>query len=358
MIKLTATQLPRFMQCNGSVFMTNSAIPSDNIVREEGIAAHWLCEQVFRSKMTAQEYLDVRAPNGVYITQDMIENCSEYLEAILPYGEIEKELNLAGENWQIGGRADHIGVLGDTLYVNDFKYGWGIVEPEGNWTLMSHAISALLSLDETPDFYNICFTIFQPRPFHHAGKVRSWNIDRHELLSIYYTRMLEALNDPQQILQTGSNCYKCPALATCPAAQKAAMNGIDVSEDVFDAEVGNADLSILLDHLKRASDVLDQAYKSYNEIALHRLKKGQIINNYALKTSLSNEQWKDGINVDNIGCFTGLDLTKKALITPTQAKKKGLDADVAKLLCERVNTGVKLARVSTDEAAKQLFGDK
>ena len=60
MISLTATDLPRFMACNGSRLLKRiEPFNPDDTVAEEGNAAHWLIEQVFRGHFTALVRLEV-----------------------------------------------------------------------------------------------------------------------------------------------------------------------------------------------------------------------------------------------------------------------------------------------------------
>jgi len=360
MLSVIANDLPRFMACNGSRSMAvNPVVNEDNTVRDEGNAVDWLIQQVFRGRNTLDQLVDRKAFNGVYITQEMIEHVTPYLDAIQSNNtsDIELETTMNGQTWQVRGRADNIAVDNDLLHIRDFKYGWGLVEVFENWTLIFHAIGYLAQLHPSIAMCikRVRFTIYQPRPHHYAGRVREWEIDKQELINEYWPRLLKALENPDDKVNTSPNCYKCPSMATCPAHQKACMNALEASERAFDANIDNEGLTFFLDHTKRGLEILTQAHKAYSEMALHRLKEGQIVQGYGLENELSNRQWKDGINVETMQMLTGKNLGKPQLITPNQAVKAGLTEDIVNSLCERVSKGSKLVKMDANAKAKKLF---
>jgi len=51
-------------------------------------------------------------------------------------------------------------------------------------------------------------------------------------------------------------------------------------------------------------------------------------------------------------------VSKKELVTPTQAGKLGISPEVLSTLTNRPNTGVKLVKQSVDKRATALFGKK
>ena len=68
MLSLTATELPKFMACNG--FTRLGGIEPFNPsteVTDEGNAAHWLCEQVYHGE-NPEDLIGQKAFNGLFIT--------------------------------------------------------------------------------------------------------------------------------------------------------------------------------------------------------------------------------------------------------------------------------------------------
>lgn len=364
MLTVTATDLPRLMACNGSRLMGGFTPPvdTDDTVRNEGIAADWLVDQVFNMRFTAEELIDRKAENGVYITAEMVEYLEEYLKAVGTIGfgaQIEVNTSHAGHGWQVNGRADltKYHAPSQHLDVGDLKFGWGIVEPEDNWTLISHVFGWIAQHPDKP-VSSATITIYQPRPHHPGGHVRSVTLGGNMLAELYH-RLTTTLSNPSDALNTGPHCYKCPALATCPAARKAQMNAIDASEKAFVDNIDNANLSFQLDHVNRAMEALKQSQKAYSELALHRLRMGQIIPNYSCETGLTNRQWKQDVTPETIQMLTGINVRKPGdMITPNQAEKAGVLPEVVAAFTERRNKDVKLVRIDANTKAKQMFGGK
>lgn len=364
MLSLTATQLPRFMACNGSRLLGGSPpFNPDRSMADEGDAVHWLIEQVFEGHHTADELIDRKAPNGVFITGDMVENVGYYItdlmgaKATAECCDVEIKTSYAGENWEIRGRCDAVWFhqKASKLTVSDFKYGWKIVEPENNWTLISHAIGFLAF--NPVNVSEIRLRIYQPRPYHPRGKVREWVISYDELVG-YWQQLQAALSNPSDQLQTSQHCYKCPSMSQCPAKQIADMNAIDTANVAFNSEVDNSTLSWMLDNLSRAQEVLKQSQDAYEDLALHRLRAGQAIEGYTAQTSKGKTQWNDGMTAEVVQMLTGVDVSKPGLITPNQAKNAGISPEVLATMTNRPDTGVKLVRQDVSKKAEKLLGKR
>ena len=361
MLTIDASNLPRYMQCNGHRLLQADPvfIERDNTIREEGNAAHWLASVAFSGQHTIDEMVDRKAPNGIFITSEMAEHVGDYISAIdrNPYhpGNIEWSYSLVGQNWQVNGRADYISHNDQTLNIDDLKYGYTIVEPKKNWTLIAHAIGYCQTNNVAPQ--QITFIIHQPRAPHRDGRVREWSISYDELL-LLYAEMNAALYNPSNTLQTGPNCYKCPAFVGCPARQDAELNALETAHMAYRAEIENTELSDRMALIHRAEEMIKQAKKAYEEQIMYRLKQGQALNGYAIENDLTNRMWKDGVTVDLMQTLTGVNLSKPQLITPSQAEKAGVSKDIVAMFAERRPKGSKLVRIDTDKRAAKFFGDK
>lgn len=362
MITINASDLSRFMACNGSYFMTPS-IPGNshvsNTTREEGNAAHFMAVSVFRGHYRIEEMVDRKAPNGVYMTDEMAEHVSAYMDYLLnrqqdviTQSDMEVDVTFPGVN----ARADHAAVsYHGCVYVDEFKYGWRTVEPENNWTLIAYAIGYVMKLQIVPD--SIHMSVYQPRPYHQDGPARTWSIGYNELLA-YHGMLQEALLIPSQTLNTGPHCYRCPSVANCAAARKAGMNALEASDIVFDDQIGDDELAFELDILSLAQKTLETRRDALEELAKHRLRKGAVIENYTLNKRLTNTRWKDTATPDLLLAMTGQNLTVSKLVTPAEAKRRGMDETLIKAFTERVETGEKLNRESAHKKAMRLFGSQ
>ena len=358
MFQIDATNLPRIMNCPGWLFMpaTLPDIDNDPTARDEGTAAHWLAQQIFNGC----EVIDTKAPNGFTITAEMSDHVHEYLSA-LDCGAMEVDTSFGdptGTRWRVNARADHIKFNGTALTVDDFKFGWRIVEPEMNWTLIAHAIGHCAARGLQP--VTIDLRIHQPRPYHPEGKIRSWSISYNDLLQLH-KRIDDALSNPSKELRTGSHCAKCHALPTCPAARIASMNAIDATEYAFSDTLPNEALSSELDTLRRAGEVVKLRLEALEELATHRIKNGESLPDYALEMRYGDTRFKTGITAQTLQILTGIDCVKPAMITPAETKRRAKAAGnnaamtVIDSLTERPMTGTKLVRIGADKRARKLL---
>lgn len=358
MFKVTATQLPRILTCNGSRLLSHVPSPDiDDAVKDEGNAADWLTQQVVSGQHLLEELVDRKAPNGVYITTDMADNLREYLEWVVGKGEIEQGCSYQGNGWEVAGRADHVWYNSEsgTLYVSDFKYGWKIVDVEDNWTLISHAVAWSIRNGMYPQ--SVEFRIYQPRPYHPDGTMRSYVRDA-AYLQTCHQQIVSTLDNLNDTLVTSKHCYKCPSMAICPAAQVAGMNAIDVSHKAYESQPTNDQVEFLIEETRKAMDVLKQNLNAYEELATHRIKTGQHFKNYALQTDYGRETWREDVTPEFVELMTGLDVAKRTLPTPNQVIKAGANADFVKSLTTKPSKGVKLVKCSANEKAAKLFNRK
>lgn len=358
MFKVTATELPRIMQCGGSHHMPAALPPDHNVeARDEGNAAHWLAENWIKGgNATVGDTTD----RGYIITKDMVEHVSTYVTE-LDIGDVEVETNHSGgvsdAPFIVHGRADHIKFRDGILTVDDFKYGWRIVQPKRNWTLISHAIGWCIRNGVAPE--RIVLRIHQPRPYHSEGPMREWSLSYGELLQ-YNDRIVAQLSAPGDSLHTHVDiCPDCPAFHTCPAARAQRMNAVEaISNRIFSDDLPNDVLISQIEVLQAAKDVVKDGVQAIEELLTHRIKHGDVINGYGLETSYSNRRWKKGLTGDALSIASGTDLRKADLVTPAEAERRGVSKEVVASLTERVPTGSKLKRIDPDKIAAKHFNQE
>jgi len=352
------------MACPGSRLVGGALPPIEpdpkrKLQRDEGDAAHYMAETAFNGESTLEELVDQKAPNGVYMTADMAEHVELYLNALpekSPTSAMEVECNYHGEGFQVNGRSDHLDWHDTTgiLHIGDLKYGWGIVEPIHNWTLVSHAVAWCLSNPSLKPT-SIIMTIYQPRPFHRDSKVRRWVISYDQLM-VLCAQIFAQLSNPTDNLMTGPNCYKCKALAACPAARKAALNAVDIADIAHDDTVSGVELSLELDNLKAAAARIKNRLGAIEDLTKHNIRlNANSAPGYAVEHQFGNLKWNDGVNIDFLKVMTGKTLSKPKILTPKQAIKAGVDEATVKSFSHEPSTGLKLIRITSDEKASKLF---
>lgn len=363
MLSITASELKRFVNCNGSKSLGGSPpFDPDTTLKDEGDAAHWLVQHAFQNDIPLEELIDRKAGNGFYITPDMVEHVEPYfrhLQILQKDGwivELEKDTSYSDEGFEVKGRANTVAYnrQRQVLQIHEFNYGWRIEELFENWSMLSHVMGAYRQLGFDKPVNSIELIIHQPRPIHPDGKIRYWKISVDEF-NQYWEKMRQALTSPSNTCKTGEWCRKCPSFTQCPVGQELLNNAIDASGMAFNNHVDNNRLSIILDEIKRASEVLKQAEKAYNDLALHRIKDGGVIRNYTHESSYGRTKWKKDVSPETVKALTGIDVSKPALISPTQAKKAGLDEKMFEHLTEKPFSGFKIVRVDGSKKAEKLF---
>lgn len=364
MFETDATSLPRLMNCNGSRLLGGEKPPSadDTAARDEGIAAHWVIMQVSKFGANVDDLLNTKAPNGVTITNAVVSLVAGFLNVIATqkptaiFQEIEFPMSFGSNAFRVNCRPDHIAFNGATLWVDDFKSGFRVVEPEQNWTLLAHAIAWCLMTGNKPE--TVVLSIHQPRAPHPAGTVREWAID-FKTLNERYGQISETLTNPSNALVSGPHCLKCPNVTVCPANRNAVFNAVDISTNAYSETVLDEDLAEELDILKAAQERIKERFKQLSDLAMYRLKQGRVLPNYGIEQTYSNRVWRDGLTCEFLEMVTGKKLARPPEpVTPAQAIHAGVPEHVVNQFSTRKETGLKLTRVSTEAKAKRLFKGK
>lgn len=242
------------------------------------------------------------------------------------------------------------------LCIDDFKYGWGIVEVTKNWQLLGYAIGEMIRRQKA--YAVIKLRIRQPRPHHEDGDTRTWVLKYHDLLE--YKAMIEArmmqIASGHNELQTSKLCKYCPAGGVCPALSKAAYNAIEMSQHFMQDDITNEVISVQLDQVSRAMELLKIRQDSLQALAVDRVKKGGIVPNYVLDASYSDRKWKSGISPETIEKLTGKKIVETSMMSPAKAEKAGVPKKFVNALVDRHFIKNNLVRKDISAQANKLFG--
>lgn len=328
---------------------------TDYTKRDEGNAADWLAQQWFNGA-DPDKICGTKAPNGWVITPDMVDFVGQYIKA-LECGEMQCVTTIGNERWQVNARADHINWRIDErglgiLTVDDLKYGYRIVEPFENWTLIAHAIGECIKQQAVPDV--IVLRIHQPRAYHPDGKLREWRLSYAELMR-YFQRIDAVLSNLNDQLQTGPYCFGCHAEPTCPARRMASYSAIDVSELAYNDELPVDVLNYEMDLLERAKDIIAARLDALTELAIHRIRQGEPNQERVIEQRKGQTRFKSGFTAEFLTAATGIDCTKPGIITPAEFLRRGGSQGSYDALTERPLTGTKLIKRSADAHARKLL---
>lgn len=353
----TATDLYHVMNCSGSRLLPNNITgeTNDTTVRDEGNAAHWYAQELFTGRITGEYQPGVVAYNNIPITPMIHHHMTEYVKS-LGNGEMEVETTWGdGLRFNIKGRADFIwhDEETDTLYVVDLKYGYSIVEPYNNWTLISHALGWIRKNGTFPE--NIVFRIFQPRVYHPEGSTRDYTIGAG-MLEIYNERISTSLGNIGDALNTGKHCLSCNKTATCPAFREANMSMFGRLEHAYRDDMSDEELANEIRLMRFANKAMKKRLEALEDLGIHRAKNGRVMHGLMLDRTYSNRTWNKGLTPAAVQAVTGKDLTVSKLCTPAEAKARGVPELFIESLTSRVETGVKLVEMDANTFADKLLG--
>ena len=329
---------------------------------KEGTAAHWVAEMVLSDQVgTVDELIDRAAPNGVIVSESMVEHVQFYIDHARSRGvpfEVEKPIHFENGNIVVDGTADLVTYdkANRILYIDDLKFGYRFVDPVENWQLIAYAIGAF----QTAEFMQakrIVMSIVQPRAYHASGPVRSWKLSVGELNERYMLMQEfgQRIAEPNPKVVTGPWCLYCSAFSQCPAAQAAGMNAVDETVKAFTDELSDTALAWEMRNLTRAREMIEMRITSLSSLAESRIKHGAAVPGWALEQKFGNRAWIKGANADMLEMITGKSLTEKKLITPAAAERAGVPKETVEAFTTKPSRGFKLVQADLDRKAKEVF---
>lgn len=193
---------------------------------------------------------------------------------------VEKRIKLKKDLW---GTLDCGFVVGDTLYVIDYKNGYGIVDVENNWQLVIYALGMLRKLAD-PKIKKIKLVIVQPRS--EDATFKTWVLSRRDL-EAWLPRILKArkraIKNPLD-LNAGPWCKWCKAIPFCPELYRSAKK----------AQYARPIESTNLHQLKKLLDNRDVILNYLSEIEKHFMflaSQGKTIKGFKLVEKRATAYW-------------------------------------------------------------------
>ena len=324
----------------------------------------------------ADKFIGKQATNGIVFTEEMVDAARMYADdvgvvmrkrAIFggPCYGVEKRLTMPQIHERSFGTTDAF--LFDNrdahLFVWDYKFGHLPVEAFENWQTINY-VQGIINL--IPNIHNwnpaavtIHIRIAQPRAFHRDGPIREWITTLADLMPRFQTlhdNAVIALSD-KATLHTGSHCRDCQARHACPALLNSGLGLFEVTMQPTPINLPPQALGVQLAIIQKAIKRLEYLETGFKEHATAVIKSGPVVPNFMLEMGVGNLTWnKPAIEVIALGDALGIDLRnpKKTTVTPTQAKKLGIDDAVIKAYSEKPKKGLKLVP-DTGAKAKLLF---
>lgn len=342
--------LARVVACPGSYNLIRNARANcltldedDTDASREGTAAHEVAADLVLLGQVPE--IGMLTRNGVAVTDEMIEGAQLYAETIAPYygGDLEKPIECMFIHRDCWGTPDYAhGPLDGTLYVTDYKFGHRYVSPFENWQLIAYAIGRMPSYLPT---VRVVLQIVQPRSYHRDGPVREWILSGAELRDYATTLRLAcaAAEQPDALCKTGPQCYECPVRHACEAALHMEQSALYLSGSTIPLDASVEAKAVRLHQIRRAADHLKQMESGITEDLTAAVHRGITVPGFTLQASAGRERWRcDIAEVVTLGAAMGVDVSKPGCITPNQARKAGLPAEIVAAYSERSAGAVSL----------------
>ena len=230
---LSCSGAHRWMNCPGSVKLSEGFPDKGSIYADEGTLAHEAGEALIDTGEISQEHIDkidkfyADHPELEYSTQELIEDVKEYADfvnreyakerEVNPEPMLRTEMRVDLTRWIPDGfgTSDVVIARWGKLHIIDLKYGKGVkVSAVDNPQLRLYALGALAALDEEYHINDVQMTIYQPR----TGNISEDFITADDLYSwganVVKPAADLAMSDDAPI-STGEWCTFCPAKKVC-----------------------------------------------------------------------------------------------------------------------------------------------
>lgn len=346
------------LHCPGSVALQKLYLDQEETdEQKEGTAGHWvaLCYASGEGLPVAGDI----APNGVEVTDEMVDGALTYIDAIgvrQPGAKLEQRVDIYRIHPHCCGTPDYRDYNAGTrtIRIVDYKFGFKYVDVFELPQLVAYYVGVLdeLKLSDLDTFVE--FVIVQPR-YYRANPIRTWKVRASDLRGLV-NRIVMAVEKSfthTPPTASGDHCTFCLARHVCGTYQRAASICLDYAgqPDVMLGDpvaVGNE-----LTAIDRAIARLKGRRTGLEQQATAFIRGGKRVPQYSLTQSVGRLKWTvDDSMIIEMASLFGVDIAKpQKALTPTQCKKT-LDDTVIKSYSERVAGKLELVRTSDTEIAK------
>ena len=350
----------------------NQAYPQPDTPESlEGNAAHW----VFAEMLAGRPVLEgMQAPNGVFITDEMIEGGGLVVDTVrarIPAGtvlHVEEPVAIPRIHVKCWGTPDIWAFVQEalTLEVIDYKFGHRFVDEYENDQGVAYTAGIIDHLADVlgkgpgllDQAIKVNFTVVQPRCFYKGAPVRTWSVKASDLRA-HINQLANAAGvalAPNPPAVTNSECGDCPGRHACPALQKAAYHDAEFAVKSSPVELPPAAASLELKMLERSLERLQARVEGMRETVAVYIRQGHSVPWHRAEQGYGRQQWTMPVDqVLAMGSLMGVDLSKPGVKTPKQALKSGVDEAVIKAYSITPLGSIKLVPDNPADA-RRVFG--
>lgn len=324
--------IARVLACPGYVNATrNIDDDAPNEAAEKGTAAHMLVEWCLVHGFDCIDGLG-KEFNGFVVDEIMAEDSQVYVNHIRSIrinnpgkSYVEKTMYMSSVAADVWATPDHLHVCiqNRTLFVDDFKYGFLVVDEEENEQTAHCAVSALDTLGLWFGIDKVVCTIIQPRADHVRGDIRdaTYTIDQLEKWRDTFKTGIEKSRDRNAERIAGEHCRYCPAAATCRARMLRTIVKCSLDaplESVTDEEINalKREIPTILKHLEKVEEhalMLARSGKRYKDFKLVKGRVRAVCTDEEAILKAATEKGIDRAKLYNPGKLKGKSVLKPLL---------------------------------------------
>lgn len=329
------------MHCPGSTALLrhlNMPETDEPDYRRDGTAAHEAASFCLEQGLDAWEVMG-QSFHNTPVDKTIADAIQTYLDEVrplmaLPGAEvfIEQKIGPLEEQPLFYGTVDCGVIVGDTIYVNDYKHGEGVVVEVDDNSQLKYYAYGLLRHPDASKVTKVVLRIVQPRAFHVEGPVRVWETSAVYVRSWAEGELLPAMERSalDDTFDAGKWCRFCPAKLVCPL-----LKGMFKA-----ATTGAKDLGVEVLQVTASQELSDQSLRNeYEQIAavrlymgaleteaLRRLNTGAVIEGLKLVHKKANRVFKDEAAAIFKARFGDKAMSEPSLRSPAEMEKVGGDA--------------------------------
>ncbi len=319
--RLSPSTAERWFNCPGSLRLSRGRRSTSGPAAITGTEAHEYASDILLEKSALADIPDddMRQAVGRYV--EFVENLEE------GYGEgfeylVEEKVDLSHLGGDCWGTMDYSSwVVGEDLYVVDYKHGLVTVEAVDNKQLKIYALGILEEIGY--DFKFIYLVIAQPRAAHINGPIRSQRVTPQHM-KVFKKQLKEAIKetkDENATLAAGSWCQYCPAIGHCPEIVGAAQDlaRIEFADSVSGSNTKLPSIDSITDDQLASIVEHTRAFRAWLDgcgmEAVERIERGNTLGGLKLVRSPGRARWRDPENLPT-------EYTRAVPITITEARKQ------------------------------------
>lgn len=387
---------PQWGYCSGSIMANMQAVGVEHPRTRAGTASHWVESECLvqwkdpdASPPTCNQWLNLEAPNGVVIDEEMAEGAQVFVDHVLQVAQkhgalqammIEHRVNMPNihkSNWGTLDacialfRRDGAGrVMGGIIYLMDYKFGHREVKAYGHLQLIDYLVGICNEFEidgHAEQQTEVVFQVVQPFCYRSEGPVDEWRTtvaDLRGYVNQLIAQAAAAFSNPT--FTSGPHCRDCLSLGRCSIARKAKYHLLDyVDEPCVIDNMNDRDLAVEFGVLQSGQTTLKARIDALEAELKHRIKNGSTGSGLALETAVGNLDWD--ISAEQAVILARqfqVDATKPGVLTPTQTisaasgDMKPLLEKAIKTVTSRPPRGFKLIKAADSISARAFTNRK